>query len=143
MREEGDEIADADPPQAGRPEPDTAKETAAAHGTGGDASTEPAPSAGTAPADEPRRTSVVETIEAPAVAERRAEALARQTQVDAMNAVPTADGGSRVIINTVGVDADEDDDESPDADPPAPPAHGNGHDTGHDPLALPAFLRRT
>ena len=42
--------------------------------------------------------------------------------VEAMNAVPTADGGPRVIVQQVG------------------PA--NGHDAAPDPLKIPAFLRR-
>ena len=135
-----------------------------------------------APADKPRKTSVVESIESPAVAERRAAALAAATSdgtaesaaapepdggeapegpangnghdvstgaegeagpkpvngggegedgpadpsvadaIDAMNAVPTADGGPRVIVQTVG------------------PV--NGHEAGADPLEIPEFLRR-
>ena len=39
-----------------------------------------------------------------------------------MNAVPTADGGPRVIVQTVG------------------PV--NGHEAGADPLEIPEFLRR-
>ena len=42
--------------------------------------------------------------------------------IDAMNAVPTADGGPRVIVQTVG------------------PV--NGHEPGDDPLEIPEFLRR-
>ena len=135
-----------------------------------------------APADKPRKTSVVESIESPAVAERRAAALAAATSdgtgeaaapiepeggeategpangngqnvstgaegeagpetvngggegengpadpsvadaIDAMNAVPTADGGPRVIVQTVG--------------------SVNGHEAGADPLEIPEFLRR-
>ena len=134
-----------------------------------------------APADKPRKTSVVESIESPAVAERRAAALGAAASdgtgessaapepdggkapegpangtgdpapahaegeggpepvngsgegedgpaapsvadaVDAMNAVPTADGGPRVIVQTVG------------------PV--NGHEAGDDPLEIPEFLR--
>ena len=131
------------------------------------------------PADPPRRTSVVESIESPAAAARRAEALAarangdgrpaeaeptepaadsgtveaapdgngRATEVapetepsegnepgdgqpepsiadaiDAMNAVPTADGGPRAIVHGVGA--------------------ANGHDAPPDPLEIPEFLRR-
>ena len=135
-----------------------------------------------APADKPRKTSVVESIESPAVAEQRAAALAAATSdgtgesaadpepdggeategpangngrdvsteaegeagpesvnrdgegedgpadpsvagaIDAMNAVPTADGGPRVIVQTV--------------------APVNGHEAGADPLEIPEFLRR-
>ena len=42
--------------------------------------------------------------------------------IDAMNAVPTADGGPRVIVQTV--------------------APVNGHEAGADPLEIPEFLRR-
>ena len=42
--------------------------------------------------------------------------------IDAMNAVPTADGGPRVIVQTVGA--------------------VNGHEPGDDPLEIPEFLRR-
>ena len=134
------------------------------------------------PADKPRKTSVVESIESPAVADRRAAALAAAASngigeaapavepeggeategpasgnghdastgaegeagpkpvtggaegedgpadpsvadaIDAMNAVPTADGEPRVIVQTVG------------------PV--NGHEAGDDPLEIPEFLRR-
>ena len=67
--------------------------------------------------------------------------------IDAMNAVPVAGGGPRVIVNTVGFENGGDGDASPDAQPPAPTVPGNGHDTasvsGGDGLDIPAFLRRT
>ena len=67
--------------------------------------------------------------------------------IDAMNAVPVAGGGPRVIVNTVGFENGDDGDASPDAQPPAPPVPGNGHDTagvsGGDGLEIPAFLRRS
>ena len=135
-----------------------------------------------APAEKPRTTSVVESIESPAVAERRAAALAATASdgdgdaasvleptggkapegpsngnghnvstaaedeggsesangrgegedspadpsiadaIDAMNAVPTADGGPRVIVQQAG------------------PV--NGQAPGEDPLEIPEFLRR-
>ena len=131
------------------------------------------------PADPPRRTSVVESIESPDVAARRAEALAARANgdgrpaeaepeeadagsttkesdpdgngtateaapetepsegegpederpepsiadaIDAINAVPTADGGPRVIVHGAGA--------------------VNGHDAPPDPLEIPEFLRR-
>ena len=133
-------------------------------------------------AETPRTTSVVESIDSPAVAERRAAAIAATASdgagdsasvpepasgeapedpadgnghdvstgaegeggpetvnggdggedspadpsltdaIDAMNAVPTADGGPRVIVQQVG------------------PI--NGHEAGGDPLDIPEFLRR-
>ena len=67
--------------------------------------------------------------------------------IDAMNAVPVAGGGPRVIVNTVDFENGADGDASPDAEPPAPPVPGNGHDTGSvsggDGLEIPAFLRRS
>ena len=64
-----------------------------------------------------------------------------QDQVDAMNAVPTADGGPRVIISTVGFENGNGHDDAP---PPAPPLPVNGADTAAegDALDIPAFLRR-
>jgi len=65
--------------------------------------------------------------------------------IDAMNAVPVAGGGPRVIVSTVGID-DDDTGASPETDPSAPPVPGNGHDavsdSGGDVLDIPAFLRR-
>ena len=66
--------------------------------------------------------------------------------IDALNAVPVAGGGPRVIVSTVGSENGGDGDASPDADPPAPPVQGNGHDTvcdSGDGLEIPAFLRRS
>ncbi len=67
--------------------------------------------------------------------------------IDAMNAVPVAGGGPRVIVSTVGFENDGDGDASPDTDPPAPPVPGNGHDAAGvndgDGLEIPAFLRRS
>ena len=130
----------ADQAQADTPE-DTATEPA--NGTGDAASAEAPPAAPSAPTETPRRTSVVESIESPAIAERRAEAVGGQDAIDAMNAVPVTGGGPRVIVNTVGLDDDEAGDESQDADPPATPVPGNGHDSAGDALAIPAFLRRS
>ena len=79
----------------------------------------------------------------PAAAERRTDDLAGQEAIDAMNAVPVAGGGPRVIITTVGLEDDDDTDASPEADPSAHALPGNGHDTGGDPLEVPAFLRRS
>ena len=77
----------------------------------------------------------------PAVAESPAAARTGHTEIDAMNAVPVAGGGPKVIVQTVGLDDDGTADHTPDADPPAPPVPSNGHDDA-DPLEVPAFLRR-
>ena len=62
--------------------------------------------------------------------------------VDAMNQVPTADGGPRVIINTVGFENEPATEETSEGDTPPPPA--NGADTADgDPYEIPAFLRRS
>ena len=107
-------------------------------------SPEPAEGSGVAdPETPPRSVSVVESIDSPAVAEQRTAAL------DALNAVPTADGGPRVIVNTVGLDDDASaDGGSGDATmedtTPAPPVQGNGHDSAAaNLLEIPAFLRRS
>ena len=140
-----DVAAEADPPPAAQSGTGTAEETTAEQPDGADngASAEASPAAAdTTPADKPGRTSVVESIDSPAVAERPAAARTGHTEIDAMNAVPTADGGPRVIVQTVGLDDDGTGDDTPDADPPAPPVPDNGHDTSSDPLEVPAFLRR-
>ena len=68
--------------------------------------------------------------------------------IDAMNAVPVAGGGPRVIVNTVGFEngGDGNGDASTEDVPPAPPVPGNGHDAASlsagDGLEIPAFLRR-
>ena len=91
---------------------------------------------------------IVESIDSPAVAETRAAAL------DALNAVPTADGGPRVIINTVGFEGNGSADAAgenravnpaPEAVPAMPPVRDNGHDSNgsSDLLEIPAFLRRS
>ena len=86
---------------------------------------------------------IVESIDSPAVAESRTAALG------ALNAVPTSDGGPRVIVNTSGLggDASVDDgsgDPTPEDAPPTPPVRGNGHDSAAaNLLEIPAFLRRS
>ena len=93
------------------------------------------------PDDPPRRTSVTDSTVSPGVAEREALAQARREEIDAMNAVPTVDGGPRVIIQTVGLEDDDGAASTEDA-PPAAAVPGNGHDGGGDALEIPAFLRR-
>ena len=140
-----DAAAATSTPPADQAQADTRGEPATepANGTDDAASAEAPPAAPSAPTETPRRTSVVESIESPAIAERRAEALGGQDAIDAMNAVPVAGGGPRVIVNTVGLDDDEAGDESQDADPPATPVPGNSHDSAGDGLEIPAFLRRS
>ena len=135
--------AETDPAPADPPATDTPEEIA----TDPANSTDDAPSADTtspdadaAQADAPQHTSVVESIDSPAVAERLALARARQDEVDAVNAVPTADGDPRVIVRAEGLGGDGNGEAPLDADPPLPPVRGNGHDS--DGLEIPAFLRR-
>ena len=94
--------------------------------------------------------SVVESIDSPAVADRLA--ASRADALDALNAVPTEDGGPRVIIQTTGFGDDASrNDGSGGATPSAgtasgEPAGGNGHDSGDASaglLEIPAFLRRS
>ena len=119
-----DAAAGTETPPADRAQADTPEgtETEPANGTADDAPAEAPP---------------------PAAAERRTEDLAGQEAIDAMNTVPVAGGGPRVIIRTVGLEDDDDNDASPEADPSARAVPGNGHDTGGDPLEVPAFLRRS
>ena len=144
--DDGEDVAaESAPSPAGQPATGTAEEatTEQPHGADNGASAEAPPAAAdTAPADKPGRTSVVESIDSPAVAERLAVTRTGHTEIDAMNAMPTADGGPRVIVQTVGLDDDGTGNDTPDADPPAPPVPDNGHDTSGDPLEVPAFLRR-
>ena len=61
-----------------------------------------------------------------------------------MNQVPTADGGPRVIINTVGFESEPATEVTAEGDtPPPPPANGADTATGADALDIPAFLRRS
>ena len=94
--------------------------------------------------------SIVESIDSPAVPERLA--ASRAAALDALNAVPTEDGGPRVIVQTTGFGDDASgNDGSGDATPSAgtasgEPAGGNGHDSGDASaglLEIPAFLRRS
>ena len=81
---------------------------------------------------------IVESIDAPAVAERRAAAIASAMNADATSTVaasapevagpPAADaGGHEVSVEREQVLA---------------PPRGNGHDNGAELLEIPAFLRR-
>ena len=138
-----DGAAESNPAPADPPATDTPEETAVdpANSTDDAASADtPSPDADPAPADAPQHTSVVESIDSPAVAERLALARARQDEVDAVNAVSTADGGPRVIVRAEGLGGDGNGEAPPNADPPLPPVRGNAHDS--DGLEIPAFLRR-
>ena len=127
---------------------DTAPSTEPAPDGGGDG--EPATAAETDPETPARPVSIVESIDSPAVAERLA--ASRAAALGTLNAVPTADGGPRVIVNTSGFGDDASvDDGSGGAMPSAgtasgEPAGGNGHDSGDASaglLEIPAFLRRS
>ena len=66
-------------------------------------------------------------------------------EIDAVNQVPTADGGPRVIISTVGFEDGHAQDQAPAQPPEHPPLPGNGVDSAAegDSLDIPAFLRRS
>ena len=143
----GDAAVEPAPNDGGDSEPDTAP------GTGPVAETHDTPEAAERSGDadlETRPVSVVEGIDSPAVAERLA--ASRAAALDTLNAVPTADGGPRVTIQTSGFGDDASvDDGSGGATPSAgtasgEPAGGNGHDSGDASaglLEIPAFLRRS
>ena len=121
---------------AGQPEPPADAEAPAAQATDAGASEQPAPS---------------EPSNGAAIPDAATAAPTGHEAIDAMNAVPVAGGGPRVIVNTVGIDADDGTGASPETDASAPPVSGNGHDavsdtvpdSGGDAMDIPAFLRRS
>ena len=92
---------------------------------------------------------VPNTAESPGAPDGEAIAPTGHDAIDAMNAVPVAGGGPRVIVSTVGFENGNDGNgDAPAEDvPPAPPVPGNGQDTASvsagDGLEIPAFLRRS
>ena len=156
-----DASAESEPPPANRPSPEAASSDDALSGeqqesatgqpdttSNGDAPEGQALDTGSleqaAPPDPSGGTPAAETAASPDAAERDDPAPSVHEGIDAMNAVPTADGGPRVIVSTVGFENGDVGGTSPGAEPPAVP--GNGHDTVHeggDPLEIPAFLRRS
>ena len=114
---------------------------------------EPAAQAGnaeqTAPSAPSNGAPVPETTESPGVPDAETIAPTGHDAIDAMNAVPVAGGGPRVIVTTVGFENGNDGngDASTEDVPPAPPVPGNGQDTASvsagDGLEIPAFLRRS
>ena len=147
--DDGDAGKESDVAGDGGPDGDTGDAAAEpAPNDGGDS--EPATAAETDPETPARPISVVESIDSPAVAERLA--ASRAAALDTLNAVPTEDGGPRVMIQTTGFGDDaSQDDGSGGATPSAgttggEPAGGNGHDSGDASaglLEIPAFLRRS
>ena len=126
---------------AGQPEPAADAEAPVGDATDTGESEQPAPSEPTNGTPDPESTG------SPGVSDSRVPdaatvAPAGHEAIDAMNAVPVAGGGPRVIVNTIGIGADDDTEASPETDPSAPPFPGNGHDAGGDALDIPAFLRR-
>ena len=92
---------------------------------------------------------VPDTAESPGAPDGETIAPTGHDAIDAMNAIPVAGGGPRVIVNTVAFENGGDDsgDASTEDVPPVPPVPGNGHDpasvSGGDGLEIPAFLRRS
>ena len=92
---------------------------------------------------------VPDTTESPGAPDGKTIAPTGHDAIDAMNAIPVAGGGPRVIVNTVGFEngGDGNGDASTEDVPPVPPVPGNGHDTASvgagDGLEIPAFLRRS
>ena len=150
-----DAEAAAETPPADRPHEDAAPADEARSGTRQEApSGQPEPAAESADSEQPAPSQpsdgapVPETtgssgVSGPRVPDAATAAPTGHDAIDAMNAVPLAGGGPRVIVNTVGLDDDEDGDASSETDPAAPPVPGNGHDAVGDALDIPAFLRRS
>ena len=145
---------EAESPPADQPSQDTAPADEAQSGTQQEApARQPDPAAEAGDAEQPATSEPSNgapdpaTTESPGVPDSEVVAPTGHEAIDAMNAVPVAGGGPRVIVSTVGFENGGDGDASPDAQPPAPPVPGNGHDTagvsGGDGLEIPAFLRRS
>ena len=83
--------------------------------------------------------SVVESIDAPAVAERRAAALASAMNADAT--LPVA-ASAPEVDGPPAADRGGDHDVSVEREQVLAPPRGNGHDNGAELLEIPAFLRR-
>ena len=126
---------------AAQPEPAADAEAPAGHATDTGEAEQPAPSEVSDGAPVPETTGSP-GVSGPRVPDAATAASTGHEAIDAMNAVPVAGGGPRVIVNKVGIDADDGTEASPETDPPAPPVPGNGHDAGGDALDIPAFLRR-
>ena len=130
---------------AGQPESAADAEAPAARADDTGDSEQPAPFEPSSGAAVPEATGSP-GVSGPRVPDAATVASTGHEAIDAMNAVPVAGSGPRVIVNTVGFENGDDGDASPDADPSAPPVPGNGHDavsdSGGDALDIPAFLRR-
>ena len=142
--------------EAAAEQPDPAADSEAPEGQASDtvdaeqtAPGQPDPAAeadGAEQAEPSNGTPVPETTGSPGAPDGETIAPAGHAAIDAMNAVPVAGGGPRVIVNTAGFEngGDGNGDASTEDVPPAPPVPGNGHDTASgDALDIPAFLRRT
>ncbi len=134
---------------AEQPEPAADAEAPEGHAADAGDAERPAPSEASDGTPDPETTGST-GVSGPRVPDATTVAPTGVEPVDAMNAVPVAGGGPRVIVNTVGFENGDNGDASPDADPSAPPVSGNGHDgvsdtvsdSGGDALDIPAFLRR-
>ena len=144
--------AEPEAPPADRPSQDAAPSDEAQSGARQEAAAErPEPAADAeAPEGQAPDTADAEQAEpsAPSNGAPDGDAIAPagHEAIDAMNAVPVAGGGPRVIVSTVVFENGGDGDADPSAEdlPPAPPVPGNGHDTASgDALDIPAFLRRS
>ena len=118
----------AETPQASDPEADLLPDDDAA----------PAPVEAPQPMNA-RVPSIVESIDAPAVAERRAAALASAVNVDATPLV--AASAPEAADPPAGDTAAADHDVSVEREQVLAPPRGNGHDDGSELVEIPAFLR--
>ena len=151
-----DETSEPEAPPADQPSQDAApSDEAQSGGQQESAAEQPEPAGETgnaepaAPSEPSNGAPVPDTAESPGAPDGEAIAPTGHDAIDAMNAVPVAGGGPRVIVNTVGLETGNDSNGDAPAEgvPPAPPVPGNGHDTagasGGDGLEIPAFLRRS
>ena len=121
--------ADSDTSQSGDPEA----------GAPADNVADPAPAEAHQPMNA-RVHSVVESIDAPAVAKRRAAALASAMNADA--APPVAASAPEAVDPPAGDAGACSHDVSVEREQVLAPPRGNGHDNGSELLEIPAFLRR-
>ena len=126
---------------AEQPEPPADAEAPAGDATDTGESEQPAPSEPSNGTPDPESTGSP-GVSDPRVPDAATVPPAGHEAIDAMNAVPVAGGGPRVIVNTIGIGGDDGTEASLETDPSAPPIPGNGHDAGGDALDIPAFLRR-
>ena len=135
-----DEPSTGDVRSGDQPDPAAAEPDAPANGDASPPATADTEAHASLPADP--------AAPAPAESPENAEPDVRtprvQDAIDAMNQVPTADGGPRVIISTVGFESEPATQAGAESDtPPPPPVNGAATAATAEALDVPAFLRRS